>query len=164
VTQTGHGRREKRTIQVMDAPADLGFPHAAQVFLIERYTTRTVRKRRKNSRKYKTVRITTAVAVLGITSLSTREAAPQHLATYVRGHWAIENKIHWVRDVTFREDASQIKTAARPRVMATLRNLAIGLTRQAGHTKIAATIRKIHNNPHLLFTLLGLHRRPETTS
>jgi hypothetical protein len=41
----GHGRRERRTIQVMPAPADLGFPHAAQVFLIERYTTRTVRKR-----------------------------------------------------------------------------------------------------------------------
>jgi hypothetical protein len=46
---TGHGRREIRTIQVMDAPADLGFPHAAQVFLIERYTTRTLRKRIKNT-------------------------------------------------------------------------------------------------------------------
>ena len=46
---TGHGRREVRTIQVMDAPADLGFPHAAQVFLIERYTTRTLRKRIKNT-------------------------------------------------------------------------------------------------------------------
>ena len=46
---TGHGRREVRTIQVMDAPADLGFPHAAQVFLVERYTTRKVRKRIKNT-------------------------------------------------------------------------------------------------------------------
>ncbi|MGH3930264.1 MAG: ISAs1 family transposase [Pseudonocardiaceae bacterium] len=157
----GHGRHEKRTIQVMDAPAGLGFPHCAQAFLVERYTTRTVRKRRKNSRKYKTVKVKTAIAVLGITSLSSREAAPDHLATYVRGHWAIENKIHWVRDVTFREDASQIKTAARPRIMATLRNLAIGLIRQAGHTKIAATIRKIHNDPGLLFTILGLRRCPE---
>jgi len=117
---TGHGRREIRTIQVTDAPADLGFPHAAQVFLIERYTTRTLRKRIKNSRRYKTVQVKTAVAVLGITSLSAREAAPEHLATYVRGHWSIENKIHWVRDVTFREDASQIKTGSRPRIMATL--------------------------------------------
>ena len=158
---TGHGRREKRTIQVMDAPGDLGFPHCAQVFLIERYTTRTLRKRAKHSRKYKTIRINTAVAVLGITSLSAREAAPEHLATYIRGHWAIENKIHWVRDVTFREDASQIKTAARPRLMATLRNLAIGLIRQAGHTKIAATLRKIRNNPHLIFTILDLPRTPQ---
>lgn len=110
----GHGRRERRTIRVMDAPADLGFPHAAQVFLIERYTTRTVRKRTKGSRKYKKVQVHTAVAVLGVTSLSAREAAPVHLATYVRGHWSIENKIHWVRDVTLREDASQVKTRSRP--------------------------------------------------
>jgi hypothetical protein len=90
VENTGHGRRERRTIQVMDAPTDLGFPHAAQVFLIERYTTRTVRKRSKGSRTYKTVTVNTAVAVLGVSGLSAREAAPEHLATYVRGHWAIE--------------------------------------------------------------------------
>jgi len=161
---TGHGRREVRTIQVMDAPADLGFPHAAQVFLVERYTTRKVRKRIKNSRRYKTVQVKTAVAVLGITSLSAREAAPQHLAGYVRGHWSIENRIHWVRDVTFREDASQIKTGSRPRIMATLRNLVIGLIRQAGHTRIAATIRKIKNNPPLLLSILGLRPNPQNTS
>jgi len=157
-TDVGHSRREKRTIQVMDAPEDLGFPHAAQVFLIERYTTRTVRRRGKGKgeRKYKKVRVTAAVAVLGVTSLSAREAAPVHIAAYVRGHWSIENKIHWVRDVTFSEDASQIRTGSRPRVMATLRNLAIGLIRQAGHTKIAATLRRIRNNPHLLLPILGL--------
>jgi predicted transposase YbfD/YdcC len=164
VTETGHGRRERRTIRVMDAPADLGFPQAAQVFLIERYTTRTVRKATKGSRTYKKVQVHTAVAVLGVTSLSAREAAPVHLATYVRGHWSIENKVHWVRDVTFREDASQIKTGSRPRVMATLRNLVIGLIRQAGYTKIAATIRRIRNNPRLLITIMGLPQHPENTS
>ncbi|HYZ08929.1 MAG TPA: ISAs1 family transposase [Pseudonocardiaceae bacterium] len=117
---TGHGRHEVRTIQVMDAPADLRFPHAAQVFLLKRYTTRNIRKQVKNSRRYKTVQVKTAVAVLGVTSLSSKEAAPEHLATYARRHWSIENKIHWVRDVTFREDASQIKTGSRPRIMATL--------------------------------------------
>lgn len=160
----GHGRRERRTIQVVDAPADLGFPHAAQVFLIERYTTRTVRKRAKGSRKYKKVQVHSAVAVLGVTSLSAREAAPEHLATYVRRHWSIENKVHWVRDVTFREDASQIRTGSRPRVMATLRNLAVGLIRQAGYTKIAETTRKIKHDPHLLLTILGLHPSPQDTS
>ncbi|MDQ4032259.1 MAG: ISAs1 family transposase [Actinomycetota bacterium] len=158
---TGHGRREVRTIQVTDAPDELGFPHAAQVFLIERYTTRKVRKPHKNSRRYKTVQVQTAVAVLGVTSLHSREAAPQHLATYVRGHWSIENKIHWVRDVTFREDASQVKTASRPRIMATPRNLVIGLIRQAGHTRIAATIRKTKNSPPLLRTILGLDTSPQ---
>lgn len=160
IHETGHGRRERRTLRVLDAPDDLGFPGAAQVLLVERYTTRTVRKRTKGSRKYKSVQVRTAIAVLGITSLSAREAAPAHLAGYVRGHWAIENKIHWVRDVTFREDASQVRTASRFRVMATLRNLAIGLIRQAGYTRIAATIRKIRNNPRLLLTILGLHQHP----
>lgn len=158
VTGTGHGRTEKRTIQVMDAPEQVRalLPHARQVFLIERYVTRTVRQRRKNSRKYKTVQVRTAVAALCITSLSAREAAPEHLAGYVRGHWHIENKIHWVRDVTFGEDSSRVRTASRPRIMATLRNIAIGLIRCAGHTRIAATIRKIRYDPHLLLAILGL--------
>lgn len=134
------------------------------MFLIERYTTRNVRKRTKGSRKYKTVQVQTAVAVLGITSLSAREATPEHLATYVRRHWSIENKIHWVRDVTFREDASQVRTGPRPRIMATLRNLAIGLIRQAGHTKIAATIRKIKHSPALLRAILDLHPTPQNPS
>lgn len=160
----GHGRRDKRTIRVRDAPEDLGFPGAAQVFLLERYTTRTIRKRPKGSRRYKKTQVRTAVAVLGVTSLSAREAGPEHLAGYVRGQWTIENKIHWVRDVTFREDASQVRKGLRFRVMATLRNLTIGLLRQAGYTRIAATIRKIRNDPLLLLTILGLQQRPETRS
>jgi predicted transposase YbfD/YdcC len=122
-TGTGHGRRETRTIQVMDAPADLGFPHAVQAFLIERHTIRKIRRRKKNSRKYTTKEIRSAIAVLGITSLSAREAAPEHLAARVRGHWAIENKIHWVRDVTYLEDKSLVRTGNAPRVMASLRIL-----------------------------------------
>ena len=160
----GHGRRDKRTIRVLDAPEDLGFPGAAQVFLLERYTTRTIRKRPQGSRRYKKTQVRTAVAVLGVTSLSAREAGPEHLAGYVRGQWTIENKIHWVRDVTFREDESQVRKGLRFRVMATLRNLTIGLLRQAGYTRIAATIRKIRNDPLLLLTILGLHQRPETRS
>lgn len=157
----GHGRREVRTIQVLPAPPGLGFPHAAQVFLLERWTTRKVRQRTKGSRKYKTVTITSAVAVLGVTSLSAREATGEHLAGYVQGHWSIENKIHWVRDVTFREDASRTRTRSRPRAMATLRNLAIGLIRQTGRTKIAATIRQIRYDPTLLRTILGLPPTPQ---
>jgi len=165
-SQTGHGRRERRTIQVIDAPDHVKalFPHVRQVFLIERHVTRKVRKRKKNSRKYKTIEVKTAVAALCITSLSAREAAPEHLAGYVRGHWCIENKIHWVRDVTFGEDSSHIRTGSRPRIMATLRNLTIGLIRQAGYTKIAATIRRIRHDPRLLLTILGLRPSPENAS
>jgi hypothetical protein len=96
------------------------------------------------------------VAALCITSLSAREAAPVHLAGYVRRHWSIENKIHYVRDVTFREDASRVRTASRPRIMTTLRNLAIGLIRQAGYTRIAPVIRKIRYDSRLLLAVLGI--------
>jgi len=156
-----HGRWERRTIQVMDAPQHIRdmFPHARQVALIERYVTRTVRKRKKHSKGYMKTSVKSAIAVFIITSLDAREAAPQHLAAYVRGHWTIENKVHWVRDVTFREDSSRVRTGPKPRIMATLRNLAIGLIRQAGYTKIAATIRKIKHDTALLLTILGLKAR-----
>jgi predicted transposase YbfD/YdcC len=157
VTENGHGRHERRTIQVMAAPGHITkrFPHAQQVALIERYVTRTTRKRKKHGRGYTKVTVRSAIAVFVITSLDAREAAPEHLAGYVRRHWNIENKIHYVRDVTYREDASRVRTGTRPRIMATLRNLAIGLIRQAGHTKIAAAIRKIKYDNHLLLAILG---------
>jgi predicted transposase YbfD/YdcC len=162
--ETGHGRWEKRTIRVLDAPDDLDFPHVNQVFLIERTTIRTLYKRTKNSKKVQKTKVTYCVAALGMTSLTAEQATPEHLATYVRSHWSIENKIHWVRDVTFREDYSRVRTGSRPRIMATLRNLAIGLIRQAGHPRIAATIRKIRNSPHLIYALMGLPPTSPTTT
>jgi hypothetical protein len=85
--EKGHGRRERRTIQVMDAPAQVRarFPRARQVALIERHVTRTVRK--KKGRRHVRATVKSAVAVFLITSLDARQAAPGHLAGYVRGHW-----------------------------------------------------------------------------
>ena len=82
--------------------------------------------------------VRSAVAALCITSLSAREAAPARLAAYARRHWSIENKIHYVRDVTFREDASRVRTASRPRIMATRRNLAIVFTARPATTSTPA--------------------------
>ena len=154
--EKGHGRRERRTIQVMDAPdcVKARFPQVRQVALVERYVTRTVRV--KKGKRWVKKQVKSAVAVFIITSLDAREAAPVHLAGYVRGQWTIENKVHWVRDVTFREDSSRVRTGPRPRIMATLRNLAIGLIRQAGHTRIAPVIRKIRHDTALLIAILGL--------
>jgi predicted transposase YbfD/YdcC len=162
--ETGHGRWEKRTIRVLDAPDDLDFPHVGQVFLIERTTIRTVYRRSKTSKKVKKTKVTHCVAALGMTSLTADQASPEHLAGYVRSHWGIESKIHWVRDCTFREDFSRVRTGSRPRIMATLRNLVIGLIRQAGHTRIAATIRKIRNHPHLIYALMGLPVTSQTAT
>lgn len=167
VSETGHGRRERRTIKVLDVPEHVKtlYPHIAQVFLIDRYTTRRVRRRKPGgSRKFVTETRTTHIAQLGITSMTGREAGPEHLATYVRDHWGIENKIHWVRDVTYREDASRVRTKARPRIMVTLRNLAIGLIRQAGHAGIAATIRILKHDTNQILAMMGLANHPETPS
>jgi hypothetical protein len=92
--EKGHGRRERRTIQVMNAPAHVAkrFPHARQVALIERYVTRTVRVRK--GKRWVRKQVKSAIAVFIITSLDAREASPAHIAGYVRGHWTIENKVH----------------------------------------------------------------------
>ena len=70
-----------------------------------------------------------------------RPPRPDELAAWIRGHWQIENALHWVRDVTFAEDLSQVRTGTAPQVMASFRNLAISLHRLAGATNIAAALR-----------------------
>lgn len=63
------------------------------------------------------------------------------LASWVQDHWGIENRAHWVRDVTFDEDRSRVRTGNGPQVMATLRNTAISMLRLAGAANIAAAQR-----------------------
>lgn len=81
---------------------------------------------------------------------------PKKLLALARGHWSIENKLHWVRDVTYDEDRSQIRTKNGPRMMATLRNFAMGLFRLFGATNIAATLRDMAAKPHLSLAIIGL--------
>jgi predicted transposase YbfD/YdcC len=152
----GHGRCETRRCQVMDAPARIRtmFPHARQVARITRTVTRTVTAR--SGRQRTTTHETSSETAYAITSLSAREAAPAHIAAYIRGHWSIENKVHYVRDATFAEDACKVRAGSRPRALATLRNLAIGLIRQAGYTGIAGTIRQAQYQTPLLLAILGL--------
>jgi predicted transposase YbfD/YdcC len=135
------GRHELRTIQVLPAPPDLNFPHVAQVFLIER----TVTAKGK----------TTYQAMLYVTSLTAEQADPADLLAYARQHWQIE-VLHWVRDVTFREDASRIRTGNAPRVMATLRNVSISLLRISDTTNIAAALRHNARKNRRILKLLEL--------
>jgi predicted transposase YbfD/YdcC len=121
---TGHGRRARRTIKVALAPAWIGFEGAAQVAQLRR----TVVKKGK---------MTVDVVYL-ITS--DRSASPENLAAWVRSHWHIENKLHWVRDVTYQEDKSLVRTGNAPRVMASLRSLAISILRLGGHLSIRQVV------------------------
>ena len=76
-----------------------------------------------------------------------KDADARRLLSLSRGHWGIENRLHWVRDVTFDEDRSQVRTGAAPQVLAGLRNLVISLVRRAGHSNVAAALRR--HNAHL---------------
>jgi predicted transposase YbfD/YdcC len=140
-TDSGHGRREQRTIEVLPVPPGVKFPHAAQVFRLHRHVTCT------------TTGTVYTETVHGITSLDT---SPEQLAGHIRGHWHIENRLHWVRDVTYGEDASRIRTGNAPRVMAGLRNLAISTLRIAGHNNIAKALRHTGRDYTRPLTLLGL--------
>jgi hypothetical protein len=76
-----------------------------------------------------------------ITSAGPEWADAEALLGWWRGHWGIENRLHWVRDVTMGEDGSRIRTGSAPEVMAGLRNAAISLLRLAGVTNIAEALR-----------------------
>ena len=144
----GHGRVELRTLKAVTVNR-FGFPHAAQVVQV----TRKTRDLHTNTRRWRTV------TVYAITSLTFAQASPARLADYLRGHWTIENGLHWVRDVTFAEDSSQIRTGAGPHVMATLRNLAIGVLSRAGPVNLAAALRHHARDPARPLTTLGITLR-----
>jgi predicted transposase YbfD/YdcC len=133
--ERGHGRDERRVMKVTAVAAGLAFPHAAQAIQIVR--------RRRISGKKKWSRET----VYAITSLTAPQASPAALAAIIRGHWMIEDRLHWVRDMDYDEDRSQVRTASGPRVMATLRNLALTILRLAGHASIAAALRHHARRP-----------------
>jgi predicted transposase YbfD/YdcC len=135
---TDHGRRARRTIKVALAPAWIEFAGAAQVAQLRRTVTRKGKK--------------TVEVVHPITSDS--DAGPAALAAWARGHRDIENKLHWVRDVTYQEDKSLVRTGNAPRVMASLRSLAISLLRLDGHANIAAANRHHARDPQRTLELL----------
>ncbi|TRO68214.1 ISAs1 family transposase [Streptomyces sp. IB201691-2A2] len=139
---TGHGRAEIRRIKAATVNSLL-FPGARQAVQIKR--RRTDRKTGK----------TTVKTVYAVTSLTAEQATAAQLAELVRDHWKIE-ALHHVRDTTFAEDASQLRTGNAPRAMATWRNLAIGALRTAGVKNIAAGLRRNARDPRRPLTLLGL--------
>jgi hypothetical protein len=84
--------------------------------------------------------------VYGITSLPADLACPAHLNYYEGRHWHVENRLHWVRDCSWHEDASQLRTGTAPRALSTFRNLAINAFRLAGRANIAYARRDLHDS------------------
>lgn len=90
------------------------------------------------------------------TSLSPDEASAKRLLDLVRSHWHIENKVHWVRDVIFDEDRSQVRCGNTPQVMSAIRNTVIGLMRHSGITNIASACRRFSARPKKALELIGI--------
>ncbi len=148
----GHGRRETRTVKAftLHTPGGIAFPHAQQAIRITR--TRTTATTGKTSRE---------TAYLTI-SLPTSHALPADLQDWARREWLIENSIHHIRDVTFREDLHQARTGTGPAVLATLRNTAIGYHRTNGDTNIARATRRANRRPHdLINAVTSPHPRTQ---
>ena len=141
----GHGRIEQRNLTTSAALVGYSaWPGLAQVFELGRHVLfqKTGKER--------------VEVVYGVTSLGPERATPARLLTLVRGQWQIENQSHWVRDVTFDEDRSQVRCGNIPQVMAALRNTTIGLLRYAGYANIAAAGRRLAAQPLQALALIGI--------
>ena len=147
---TAHGRRESRSIKTCAIADNLGgiaFPHAHLAIRVHRRRKPTGRRETREN-------------VYAVTSLDAHQTRPIDLAAAIRGHWGIENSSHYIRDVTFAEDASTIHTGTAPRAMATIRNLAIGTLKILGADNIAKTTRAIRDEPERALRHPGHHQQP----
>jgi predicted transposase YbfD/YdcC len=152
-SETGHGRAESRSIKVMaiaDSLGGIAFPHA-------KLALRVHRRRRPTGKKQ------TRETVYALTSLDAHQASPAELAAYVRGQWTIENSSHYIRDVTFAEDACTVHTGSAPRAMASLRNLANGVLKTIGADNIAKTTRAIRDLPERALPFFGISCEPDSS-
>jgi hypothetical protein len=143
----GHGRMEQRRIIVQRVDAQtagrLRWPGVRQIFLL-------VRRRRVAPDAPWTEEV-----VAGITSLPPAQTSAAELLQLIRGHWGIENRLHYVRDVSFGEDACRVRQGRTPWFLATTRNLAIHLIRQVqGWTNVAAALRRHAAHPQEALALL----------
>ena len=125
----GYGRVETRRIRTTTRLTDyLDWPGVKQVCLLER--TRRIKGK------------TTTETVCAVTSLGPEQASAKQLLAISRGHWDIENRLHWVRDMSLGEDACRVRTGEAPEILAAIRNAALRLLRASGVTEIAATLRR----------------------
>ncbi len=139
----GHGRLEQRTLTTSSLLNEyLPWPGLGQVFEIEREVIELSSQRRRHEIGY------------GITSLTRAEANAARLLALSRAHWGIENGLHYRRDVTFREDATRMKSGPAAQVLAILNNLALGLIRRAGFDNAAAARRWFEARPEAALDLV----------
>lgn len=139
--EKGHGRRETRRLRTTSILTQREkWAGMKQGFELERV------------RVVKGVR--TVEVVYGVTSLSEEEADAKELLRLMRGHWRIENCLHYVRDVTMEEDKCRVRSGSAPQVLAALRNTALHLLAEINASSRAAAIRHLNARPEKALHLL----------
>ena len=142
-TEKGHGRVDIRSIRVSsELKGYSDWPGLEQVFEIRR-------RWQSKGEWHEAVRY-------GVTSLPATIAIPERLLKLKRGHWTIENGLHYVKDVTMGEDKSMAHCDNGPKIMAALRNTAVSLLRHAGFSTIAARMRYNSTHPQAALEVLSL--------
>ncbi len=137
-----HGRIERRKLETTSILNEhLDWPGTQQVCRL----TRTITRRGQTTRQ----------VAYAITSVARTRADAACLLKWWRGHWGIENKVHWVRDETFGEDRSRVRSDSAPEVLASVRNLVMNWLRSRKVHAIAETLRENAWNPQPLFASLG---------
>ena len=144
-----HGdREERRTLEVSsEIVPHLGWPTVQQVCRIHREVEYISGQRCGQ---------TTSEWQYAITSQSAAQAGPAQLQALWRGHWQIENGLHWVRDVTLGEDACHIRVGHAPKNMAAVRNCVLNVLRLAHYSNIASACRSFAWHPKEALALLGI--------
>lgn len=151
VEERGHGRVNRWSTWITEATG-IDFPHARTIGCIRRDTFNLAGERTNKE---------LAWIISGNPKEQERITTAEHLHTFVREHWGIENKSHYIRDVTFHEDANQAYTGSGPQVMATLRNIAAGLIRLDGTSAIKRTTEWIARNPLRALPIIATQRNQD---
>lgn len=140
--ENGHGRLEIREIEVSTELNDFlatNWPGVAQVFRLRRRVCKPL--------------VCTQQIVYGFTSLTAKQAGPDRLLELIRDHWAIENRLHYRRDVTLREDACQVRKGSAPRTLAVLNSFLLALFDWLAVPNVASQMRTFSAQPFLALRL-----------
>ena len=139
----GRNRIEQRVVRTSTVlNTDLDWPYVGRIFRKDRPVPNLLGKHRRDE------------VAFGVTDLRPKFASSQRIGKLARGHWRIETRLHYVRDMAFDEDRSQIRTGSGPQVMATLRNIAIGLIRRMKLPNIQRTLEHLGRRPDQVCALL----------
>jgi len=152
-TEKNRNRFETRTVEVYSSFYGAKKEWAGLKSIVK--VTRVRRVPSKNWYGKKTLYDSSIETAYYISSLSSKTPA-QEFGEGIRGHWAIENSLHYVKDVTLGEDASRMRTGNAPENMSVIRNIVLNVFHKHGKNNIAESIQMIAGDFAQMREMLGV--------